>query len=47
MQEALGLGCRREREPRRWWMIRLLSIALAALMLAGAAVAQTDAGWPD
>jgi len=28
-------------------MIRLLSIALAALMLAGAAVAQTDAGWPD
>jgi hypothetical protein len=30
------------------WMTRLLSIALATLMLAGAAVAQTgDAGWPD
>jgi tripartite-type tricarboxylate transporter receptor subunit TctC len=30
------------------WMSRLLSIALATLMLAGAAVAQTgDAGWPD
>src|SRR4029079_17890713 len=30
------------------WMTRLLSITLATLMLAGAAVAQTgDAGWPD
>ena len=29
-------------------MIRLLSIVLATLLLAGAAVAQTgDAGWPD
>src|SRR5258707_15045748 len=43
-----SLRARRERECRRLWMTRVLSIALATLMLAATAVAQTgDAGWPD
>src|SRR4051812_43113504 len=40
----------RFRREQMWetWMTRLLSIALATLMFAGAALAQTgDAGWPD
>src|SRR4051794_35586009 len=42
------LRLRRRAQMWEMWMTRLLSIALAMLMLAGAAVAQTgDARWPD